>query len=303
MNKQKKHKGFTLIEAVFSTLVASVVIGFVYSFFSQSTRGISHSETANKSSREIQLLSNAVRQDMYDLKPFYRAGNASIELWGRDSSFPLLKKYYSPSVYIDGLSGGSLKKGLKDTQKTHKVDATINGIRAFKVETAYDSWFQKKPVLYGSNVSGLQDALVHIERKIKKPISATVSEYYIYKGTSRFVYRHYLKDNKNEPLNYVEYLQDPPSPELSPILLKTYGKDKKGKGIITGFQIFSNFEYSYYPDEDGNDILEFKRFFVSVHIGTSNGRSTSLSTDKAYNISFNVMNPHLNNQVRYKGTF
>ncbi|MCJ8347000.1 prepilin-type N-terminal cleavage/methylation domain-containing protein [bacterium] len=298
-----KKRGFTLVEAIFSTLVASVVIGFVYNFFSQSTKGVSHSEAANHSIRELQMLSNSIRQDLYNVKPFYSKNGVSIELWNRPSSFKSYTKFYTPSVYLDGLNGGVLKTGLKPKSKIHIFDKKEKGVRYYRTKEYSDTWFLYKAINYGGDISGLEDAVVHINRNIVKPIAASVSEYYIFSKGQRLVYRHYLKAASGEILNYVEYLEDLPTETRDEISLRTYGKSDKGPGLISGFEIFPQFEFSFYPVDKDGDILEAKRFYISVHIKMDSKIRNKVSNEHSYDINFNVMNPHINNNSRYKGHF
>ncbi|PCJ18771.1 MAG: hypothetical protein COB02_10075 [Candidatus Cloacimonadota bacterium] len=312
----KNQKGFTLIEAIFSTLVASVVIGFVYSFFSQSTKGISHSEAANQSIRELQLLSNSIRQDLFHLEPFIdiafiKGGKpklqrtfSSLELWNRNPTFPNLIKYYPPHVFIDTLSGGVLKKNLKPSKRKHTYDISKNSIRFYKPSIQItDGWFFGKQVKYGADIYGLQDALIHIKRKIEKPISASVSEFYIYSKGRRLVYRHYLKDSDDKDLNYIEYLEDLPTKRRKEILIKTYGKSSDGTGLIDSFEIKPYFEFSYYKNDLSQNILEFKKIYTKVSINMKIKIRDKISKQSNYNLTFNVVNPNVANRQRHKGQF
>lgn len=296
-------KGFTLIEAVFSTLVASVVIGFVYTFFSQSTQGISHSESANFSIRQLQLLSGTVRQKLYNLQPFYSPTGESIEMWNRPHDYPLVKKFYQPVVYDDTISGGRMIPDIKATSKLHKVDETVDGVRHFKFERVKDGWFPLKDAIHEGLAYGLEDAIVHLERKITKPISATVSEYYLHVDKQRWVFRHYLKDSEDKPLNYVELLIDYPTEKLNEDHRRFFGITDKGEGLISGFEIYPTFEYSRYLTKDRVQVVEFKHFFISVHIKIDSKIRNEVSNQSSYSIDFNVMNPELNTRHKHHGQF
>lgn len=296
-------KGFTLIEAIFSTLVASVVIGFVYSFFSQSTQGISHSESANFSIRQLQLLSGSIRRNLNELQPFSAPNGVSIELWNRPIGYPLVKKFYQPVVYQDSVTGGRAISGIKATSKIHKIDKTIDGVRYYRSERVKDNWFPLEPAIHENLVYGLEDAIVHLERKITKPISATVSEYYLHVKGARFVYRHYLKDGDNNPLNYVVLLNDLPTEQLNEEVIYTYGLTEKGEGLISGFEIYPTFEYSQYNTKDHKTLIEFKHFYISTHIKIDSKIRNEVSKQSSYSINFNVMNPQLNTRHKHHGRF
>lgn len=295
-------KAFTLIEAVFSTLVASVVIGFVYTFFSQSTQGISHSESANFAIRQLQLLSGSVRQNVYNLEPFYSVNGASIELWNRPRGYPITKKFYQPIVYQDSISQGTPIAGIKATTKIHKVDKTINGVIQFKTERIKDKWFPKTPAIHEATSYPLEDAIVHLERKITKPISATVSEYYLHVNKNRVVYRHYLKDSNDKPLNYVELLIDHPTETLEEEHKRFFGRTDQGEGLVSGFEIYPVFEYSRFPKDDIT-LLKFNHFYISVHIKIDSKIRNEISNQSSYSLDFNVMNPQLNTRNTHRGQF
>jgi hypothetical protein len=296
-------KGFTLIEAVFSTLVASIVIGFVYTFFGQSTQGIAHSESANFSIRQLQLLSDSIRQKLSNLEPFPGYNGTSIEMWNRPVGYPLVKKYYQPVVYEDTVSGGDAISGIKATTKVHKLVETIKGVRKFEAKRVKDNWFPLREAIHEGLVYALEDAIVHLERNITQPISASVSEYYIYTNGTRLVYRHYLKDDSDNDLNYVVLLADPPTKKLEEAVIATYGLTDKGEGLISGFEIYPTFEYSHYKTKEGGMALEFKHFFISTHIKIDSKIRNEVSKQSSYSIDFNVMNPQLNTRHKHSGQF
>ena len=87
-----KQKGFTLIEAIFSLLIASLVITSIFNYFANSVRNVEKSEKDLNSIKQLQNLITDLRYDLNHIMPFNSPNNLPID------GYPRSERFYSYRV-------------------------------------------------------------------------------------------------------------------------------------------------------------------------------------------------------------
>jgi type II secretory pathway pseudopilin PulG len=301
----KKYAGFTLIEALFAIAIAGGVLAFVFGYFTDSMRGVSHSEETLATIKTAQMLSTKLRDHVYALSPF--SGAPIEQLHSDRDPIALIPRNYANIVYRTDSPTSSSPIPVNATKVRWLKEGPM-----FKSRENWDPFFQewfKKGVINMGAYAKYRDSTATIEREIDIPYPSTkVIEFHFYHRSKidgageHLMYRHYL-GSKNKPMNYVtlyKYDKD----EKKPIEIESFGKTASGSGRILSFSVTPLFEFTRYkPHRLSPPVLSYVKMILQVHI-LFKGQKKGYGPDgRNIDVSFNISDPFSNSDHWRKGQF
>jgi len=299
-----KQKGFTLIEAIFSLLIASLVITGIFNYFANSVRNVEKSEKDLNSIKQLQNLITDLRYDLNHIMPFNSPNNLPID------GYPRTERFYSYRVKSFNT--------ISDEAKFIDLDATKVIYKAFIDEYGETQWnkhreldnFFNIPVKFSNHWDTLENAAINLSHKVdcskdfeepnlkeKLKLPITVNDLYLFSNNEKILYRYYP-----EPNYFVGRFRFRLNNEL--IETKSYGLDNKTKkGLIKSFQAIPIFDHIYFQENINEPYeLHFQKLFIKVAMFVQ-GDSNRGPQAKPYVVNFNITNSQLNGDKFHKGTF
>lgn len=295
-----KQSGFTLIEAIFSVLIAAMILTGIFSYFSDSIQKVGKSEQDLKSIKSIQKLVNDLHHDLSHLKPYAAPDSGPID------NFPTKERFYTYEVkkFSYGDSKGQLINPLKPAQVKFKRAIDTNGIKYWQKLRQLDSFFSDSFTF--ANVSeNLENSVTTYTRQVPNPgflasvTSAKVeaSELYLYSDGEKILYRFY-----EAPFFFVRKYGFASDGEE--IIIAEYGLDnKKNGGHIHSFDVSPVFEHIFsQPKINKQFELKFTKLYFRVNLSVK-GNVKKGPEAKFYAVNFNVISPLLNGDKFHQGKF
>lgn len=319
---RQNRKAFTLIEAVFSVLISSMLFYWVFSYFSDSMRGVAHSEDSLETIREIQNLTTRLKYDLYEIRPWAYPRwreylNTPVDIYKTTDNLFLDYRNYE---HIVNQTHGLNSSSPIDIQAPHRKQFTRSsdgtGLYTHYVKPEHehwDSWFRsffQKPenvVLNFQYISAIENSFVVRELLLDEPFSQTVAQEYFFDCSGQDLnkkcsYRFYDYAGKDQALHYVvRYSYDDEG-----IAQETgvYGRDADGFGRISSFRLTPVFEHATgYEEPTDAPHLCFLRFFINVDIEFKGQHRGFGPEGRTFRVSFSVMSPALNSSFSGRGYF
>lgn len=257
--KMNRTKAFTLVEALVAVLIASVITIGVFSYFSDSIRGVAHTDKTMQALALLQEISRKTRHKAYNIAPF-RAG-IGIDLYQPPDRFFIHKRHFT--LRLVDTNNTSEKTVAVDPVTKNYVKKFLNGEEVFETRRAVDSYFLNKPAIPFSSMEGYEDALCVIVRKI--PDIGEVVDHFLYTEGRKMILRFHPS-----PRNYVDFIEvDSKGKET---IVESFGKKEQN---IIQFSLSPVFDLSYCKPIESLPEKEFRflRFFVDIHITVGTEKS------------------------------
>ncbi len=286
-------KGMSLIELLFSVFVATLIMMGVFSYFSDSVRGVAHSEDSLKTVEEIGRITRQLRYDLSEIRPFQGPNGESIDLYQTPESFPIHRRDYAYKVFETNASSSSeikVDRTEKEFRRVFKDDKI-----QYLAKRRLDSWFDDRPIHGGGHLGALEDGFVSFPVKLREHPGVKIRDHYLFSGGKKILYRHY-----GAPFNYVGLYEMDSSG--NPVEITLFGKNASGEGRIPGFSMEPIFEFVLYPVEYSPEKkLDFLRYFLQIKLEFQGSSSGTGPMSRRVELEFSVMSPFLNGQKFHRG--
>jgi type II secretory pathway pseudopilin PulG len=304
-----KH-GFTLIEAIFAVLVASMVLTGVFSYFTDSMRGVAHSEDTLDTIREVQTLSNAVRRHLFEMEPLLSPNGTpadqAYEDWG---TIPLPERHYKVRVFETTGTDSTRELAVDGTIIKEMGHEKISGVDTFYIKKKtypriIADWIEQRGVINIGEQPVMENSFVAMEREVNQPYPAKVREYHLFSQRQHYIFRHYLEAEGENPFNYIDLIRVNPD-DHKEILVRSFGKpDKEFNGRIKTFSLTPIFEFAIYRCKDcPSPVMEYVRFYTEISMVFSGQKKGNGPESRTFSMNMRVINPYLNSKPFLKGAF
>ena len=299
-----KQKGFTLIEAVFSVLISSLVITGIFSYFANSVRNVEKSEKDLNSIKQIQTLVTDLKFDLNHVLPFNPYNKIPLD------GFPRIERFYAYRIKaFNNLSNEAKFLDIDSTKITYKSSINEAGQIQWSKSRELDNFFNT-PVKFSDSWDALENAAVNLSHRIdcskdfddpilqnKLILPLIVQDLYLFSNKEKILYRYYPK-----PHYFVGRFKFNSDNEI--IEAKNYGLSSKSKdGLIRSFQVTPIFDHIYFQENVNEPYeLHFQKYFFRVATLVQ-GNSKRGPQAKSYVVNFNITNPQLNGEKFNRGVF
>lgn len=291
-----RNHAFTLIEAVFSVGIASVLLIGIYSFFGDSIRKVGSSDETLATVSELQSFVTQLREDLMRVTVFNKGGQSdTVDGYMSLPTYERPPRYFTVNVWDD--VGITTLKDLRHLEIVPKL-LVENGVKTWVLEYKWDSWFDNKIIHNsGPKFYAFCRAFAGIRREIKEPIAAEVLEYYLAVDGEKVWYRHYIKDNQGKPLNYVvRYIQgERPEDEIE---THRFGQLFGADGRVEALDIEPIIEFSYFRHAEQPDIfvLQMNKMLFRVAMGLKGEQQGTGPEGRSLELRFHLMNATFNGE-------
>ena len=286
-----KIKAFSLIEALVAVTIAGIVTVGVFSYFSDSIRGVAHSEKTMNALSQLQEISRKVRQQIYHMN-LNHAGVGIDLCKGPQFKSVELSESVPDRIYPIRLIEVRGKEGLLEVDPSIvNYSKDYNDGKLIAVERRQlDRFFQGKN--FPSQVIPYENALVV---RPKEKNQQKITDYYLFTQGRKIIWRHH-----EDPANYLEVINVDEAGEEE--ILEEFGKAEKN---VVNFSLNPVNEIVYYkPNPKGNmRTLRFLRFYVQVHLSIRTEKSDRGPSGGTFSNSFIVTSLFLNANRFGRGKF